>query len=148
MSIPGLSLGLRQDTAYIYIWVMKSCQAVYIGQTNCRYGVLGRAGQHVLPQGTLRQRLEEWGYDLDRVDDSILLSFPLPREPRFLGVDSAYREAVEYHVQVKLQKERVKCFPPFCIISHVSCTYPIEYTSIEMIADQIVLQFIAVYPLL
>lgn len=148
MSIPGLFLGIRQDTAYVYIWVIKSCRVVYIGQTNCRYGVLGRAGQHVLPQGTLRQRLEEWGYDLDDVDDPILLSFPLPREPQFVGIDSAYREAVEYHVQVKLQKERVKCAPPFCIISRVTCTYPTEYASLEMIADEIVSQFIEAYPLL
>lgn len=70
--------------AYIYIWFSKSTKLVYVGETNNRHGVIGRADQHVgHKKGTLYNRVYDKGYDLDEINDFILLSYPLPREKSF-----------------------------------------------------------------
>lgn len=67
--------------AYIYIWFSKSTGFVYVGETNNIKGVVGRAVQHITNDtGTLYNRIYNKGYDINQINDFILLSYPLPRE--------------------------------------------------------------------
>lgn len=110
--------------AYIYIWVSEKQKCMYIGETNDRRGTLGRAIGHLGSKGTLRQRVEErLGVRLESIDDFVLYTFPLPREDRYLGLESSYRQSIEYHVQIRLLEERGKRIPKYKIISNVKASH-------------------------
>src|SRR5690554_1395085 len=95
--------------AYIYIWVSKSYSILYVGMTNNSAGPIGRASGHFSSRGTFRKRFnEEKGIGVEKVEDMILLSFPLPKKQLFISVESSYRESVEYLVQKELQLLRGK----------------------------------------
>ena len=82
--------------AYIYIWFTKSKGLVYVGETNNKNGVIGRANQHVTSNiGTLYNCVYDEGYDLYEIEDFVLLSYPLPREKKYLSEETSYRISVE-----------------------------------------------------
>lgn len=117
--------------AYIYIWFSKSTKLVYVGETNNIHGVVGRANQHVEhSNGTLYNRIYDKGYDLDQIDDFVLLSYPLPREKRFVSEETGYRISVEYLVQKKLIGERINCPVKYSLVSNVE---PGPYTDLALI---------------
>lgn len=132
--------------AYIYIWFSKEKRIVYVGETNNINGVIGRANQHIEHgKGTLYKRIHEKGYELDEINDFILLSYPLPREKRFLSEETSYRISVEYLVQKKLIELRKNVDKPYIVISNV---VPGPYTNmkkIEIIADEISNDFVDIY---
>lgn len=132
--------------AYIYIWFSKSTRLVYVGETNNVHGVVGRANQHVgHSSGTLYHRVYDKGYDLDQIDDFILLSYPLPREKRYISEETAYRISVEYLVQKKLIENRINSPQSYTLISNVEVGPYTDLVSVQNIADNIVADFNEAY---
>jgi hypothetical protein len=87
----------------VYIWLSVKESVAYVGQTSDVCGAVGRAAQHVSRDGLLRKRLWESGYELDDIDDLLLLSYALPVDWRLADAESSGREAVEYYVQVGMR---------------------------------------------
>ncbi len=132
--------------AYIYIWFSKSTKLVYVGETNNIHGVLGRANQHVgHSTGTLYHRVYDKGYNLDQIDDFILLSYPLPREKRYMSEETSYRISVEYLVQKKLIENRINSPLKYTLVSKVETGPHTNLACIQKIADQIALDFYEAY---
>lgn len=129
--------------SYIYIWHSSKFRICYVGQTNGVMGVLGRAYQHLNPNGmsnTLRKRFEqEEGIKLEEVNDFFLFSYCLPTIAEFLSIESSYREAVEYLVQYQLIEMRT-ALPyhlKFKIISQVRTNDRVTSSNLRNIADYI-----------
>ena len=132
--------------AYIYIWFSKSTRLVYVGETNNIHGVIGRANQHVgHSNGTLYHRVYDNGYDLDQIDDFVLLSYPLPREKRYISEETAYRISVEYLVQKKLIENKINSPVKYTLVSNVEVGPHTGLASLQKIADDIVEDFSAAY---
>lgn len=132
--------------AYIYIWFSKSTKLVYVGETNNRHGVIGRADQHVEHKdGTLYHRVYDKGYDLDEINDFILLSYPLPREKKFLSEETAYRISVEYLVQKKLIENKINSSLSYILISNVEVGPYTGLKRLQNIAEEIVRDFSEIY---
>ena len=131
--------------AYIYIWFSKSTQLVYVGETNNKHGVVGRANQHVDNSGTLYNRVYDKGYDLYQIEDFVLLSYPLPREKRYLSEETSYRISVEYLVQKKLTENKIKSNTFYTLVSNVQVGPHIDLVSVQKIADEIAKDFHEVY---
>lgn len=140
-------IGYRgQLEAYIYIWFSKAYRIVYVGQTNAIYGVVERANQHVTqPCGTLYSRVYDEGLNLNDIDDFVLLSYPLPREKRFLSEDTGYRISVEYLVQKILNRKRKDVREPYKCISNVSPGPFVGMEKMLKIAEYISNDFIEIY---
>lgn len=134
-----------QIEAYIYIWFSKENGIVYVGETNNKNGVIGRAYQHVQKNGTLCERCYQKGYDLNKIDDFILLSFPLPREKRFLSEDIGYRISVEYLVQRNLIELNNQAVRKYKVISNITTGPYTNLNKIIKIADEISENFIKIY---
>jgi hypothetical protein len=134
------------NKSYIYIWVSKKHKFIYVGETNERRGTFGRARSHIGTMGTLRKQVEEkLGESLEVVDDLHLLSFQLPQESKYTGLESSYRESIEYLVQIKLIEKRVHCEPPFRIISNVRPFARTTDASIQRLSENIVVGFMNTY---
>lgn len=132
--------------AYIYIWFSKAYRIVYVGETNTVNGVVGRANQHVTqPNGTLYSRVYDEGLNLNEIDDFVLLSYPLPREKRFLSEDTGYRISIEYLVQKMLTRKRKNVSRPFKCISNVNPGPFVNVNKIIKIAESISNDFIEIY---
>lgn len=130
------------NTAYIYLWLSKNWRVVYVGQTNDVKGTLGRACGHVATDGSLRRNFEnEIGIPLEQADDLLLISYSLPKSPEYLSLETSYREAVEYLVQVKLFQIRGNLSPPFRLISKVRPNDRVTEISINEYANAIVEDF-------
>jgi hypothetical protein len=128
--------------AYIYLWISKKWRVIYVGQTNEKQGSFGRAYSHIQAQGTFRKRFEEeLGIRIEEADDLILVSYPLPQQPEYIGVESSYREAVEYLVQIKLRDIRGSVEPKFKLISKVRYTDRASNLMTEELANEIVKDF-------
>lgn len=134
-----------QLEAYIYIWFSKENGIVYVGETNNKNGVIGRANQHVCQDGTLYGRCYEKGYDINLIEDFILLSFPLPRERHFLSEDTGYRISVEYLVQHNIIEMNNRANRYYKVISNISTGPYTNYALIKKIAKEISETFIEVY---
>lgn len=145
MKYKGLSIGYKHSCAYVYIWFSKSNRILYVGQTNDKNGVIGRAVSHVTNNGTLRDRCLEYGISMDEIDDFILLSYELPNERKYISTESSYRLAVEYTVQINMHRIRGNSNPPFRVISRVTYTEPASNTEIIKIASEIVSDFKRIY---
>jgi hypothetical protein len=138
-----------QNQSYIYIWVSKTEKLVYVGQTNEKFGTLGRGYSHIQTSGTLRCRCEERvGLSLEQIEDLNLFSYPLPNEPEYISIESSYRLAVEYLVQSKLYEKRKELSPTFQIISNISTNERTSNSKVMKIADSIVEDFITNYRLI
>lgn len=132
--------------AYIYLWISKKWQIIYVGQTNDKRGSIGRAFSHIQDEGTLRQRFEEEvGVRLEQADDLILVSYPLPQEPKYFGIETSYREAIEYLVQIGLRDIRGDVEPTFQVISNIRCNDRTSSPFIRKYATEIVRNFQANY---
>ena len=132
--------------AYIYIWFSKSTKLVYVGETNNIHGVIGRAYQHVdHSAGILYHRVYDEGYDLDLIDDFVLLTYPLPREKRFISEETGYRISVEYLVQKKLIANKIKSTDNYKLISYVDVGPYTNIASIQAIAESIAIDFNEAY---
>ncbi|MEQ8924448.1 MAG: GIY-YIG nuclease family protein [Fulvivirga sp.] len=130
------------DQAYIYIWISKTHKVVYVGMTNGYTGTIGRANGHFNRTGQLRKRFNQYrGYEVNEVDDMILLSFPLPKKKEYMSVERSYREAVEYLVQKELIQIRGILNPTFDVISWVRDSPRIGNAEVRKIATQIVSSF-------
>lgn len=135
------------NKAYIYIWLSKQEQILYVGMTNSFAGTIGRAGGHFDYKGTLRKRfLERKGFYINPVTDLVLITFDLPRSKIFTTSEKSYREAVEYLVQKKLQLIRNNFNPTFEIISWVRANPRTSSRYLDLIADSIVIDFVQEYP--
>jgi len=135
------------DTAYVYIWISKKFKLVYIGMTNNSVGPIGRAEGHFNSRGTFRKRfLEETGLGIEKAFDMILLSFPLPKKREYTGVESSYRESVEYLVMKELQLQRGILVPNYDVVSWHD-RYPRRTGNLEVIrtATSIVKSFVSGY---
>lgn len=132
--------------AYVYLWLSKRHRVLYVGQTYGGQGTLGRAAQHVCPDGSLRRRFEtEVGLPLEQANDLVLLSFTLPQDQKYLSSASAYRESVEYLVQAELWDARAVCSPSFTIISKIRTSHRASEPSVQRIARDIVAEFVMIY---
>lgn len=128
----------NSSRAYVYVWISRVWRVAYVGQTAGTCGSLGRAVQHLSPGGTLRCRFEEEsGTALENVTDLELYTFKLPEEPEYFGVESSFREAVEYVVQLRLHELRSEVTPRFRLISRVRYTERAKLASIRSIAQKI-----------
>jgi hypothetical protein len=142
-----ISSAFDGTNAFVYLWISKKYQVIYVGQTNDRRGSLGRALSHVREQGTLRIRFEEEvGVKLETADDLMLVSYPLPREPEYTGEESSYREAVEYLVQIGLRDIRGNVQPKFNLISFVRTGGRVSTPLIKKYAEEITSNFLETYP--
>lgn len=134
------------NIAYVYIWFSKKYRVVYVGQTNSIRGTFGRARNHIGKRGTLRYRFEdEIGEKLEAADDLVLASYALPQEPEYIGVETSYREAIEYLVQVNLLMTRGTFIPSFKLISKVRYSDRATNALIKNYAIEIVADFAANY---
>ena len=125
--------------AYIYIWISKKHKVVYVGMTNGFTGTIGRASGHFNRKGQIRKRFAQYrGYEINDVDDMILLSFPLPKKQEFISVERSYREAVEYLVQKELTQIRGIMEPSFDIISWVRDSPRVGNSEVRRLAKEIV----------
>lgn len=132
--------------AYIYIWFTKSKGLVYVGETNNINGVIGRANQHVTSNiGTLYNCVYDEGYDLYEIEDFVLLSYPLPREKKYLSEETSYRISVEYLVQKGLIEKRIASSNPYRLISHVTPGPHTGKKSVQNIVNKIIFDFLEVY---
>lgn len=140
--------------AYIYIWFSKKYKLVYVGETNNKYGVLGRGIQHLKNEGeedseeekgTLYKRVYEKGYDIYEINDFMLLSYSLPREKRFLTKESSWRISVEFLVQHMLIEKRINVKQPYQLISSVQPGQFIDVKYANEIAESIVDDFLSIY---
>jgi hypothetical protein len=133
--------------AYIYIWVSKTFSILYVGMTNNSAGPIGRASGHFSSKGTFRKRfIEEKGIGVEKVEDMILLSFPLPKKQLFISEESSYRESVEYLVQKELQLLRGKLIPSYDVVSwHERFPRRTANTEVKKVASEIVANFESVY---
>lgn len=132
--------------AYVYVWLSKEHRIAYVGQTNNAAGTLGRAVQHVLPGGTFRFRFEEEvGLGIERAEDLILLSYPLPLGAEFTGAESSYREGIEYVVQRGLRDARMNLKPRFRLISKVTYTERAALREVQTYATKIIDRFTQTY---
>lgn len=135
------------NIAYVYIWFSKKYRVIYVGQTNSIRGTLGRARNHIGKFGTLRYRFEdEIGERLEAADDLVLASYALPQEPEYIGLETSYREAIEYLVQSDLLMARGTFIPSFKLISKVRYTDRASDAFIKRYAFEIVADFTARYP--
>lgn len=143
----GIYIGYKGTIeAYIYIWFSKATGFVYVGETKNIKGVIGRAVQHVTNEtGTLYNRIYDKGYDINQIEDFILLSYPLPREKRFLSEETSYRISVEYLVQKKLIERRKDQDNPYKIVSNVTPGPFVDLAIIQKLSDEIVDDFIDIY---
>jgi len=106
--------------SYIYIWLSKNHQVVYVGMTNRYSGTIGRADGHFNVTGTFRKRfIQNKGYNIERVTDMILLSFPLPNKKEYYSEERSYREAVEFLVHKELLRKRTKVNPTYDVVAWV-----------------------------
>ena len=138
---------IGNDQAYIYIWVSKNQQVIYVGMTNDRVGTLGRASAHLSLKGTLRKKFLEWrGFDINNSDDWKLLTFPLPKKKEYISVERSYREAIEFLVQTQLQSIRGALTPTYDIISWVRYSPRTNNIEVKKIAKKIVKDFTLKYP--
>jgi hypothetical protein len=134
------------DRSYVYIWLSKAAQAVYVGQTAGRSGSFGRGYAHFCPRGQLRRRLDrKLGVAPEDFDDFLLTSYLLPPGQEFIGPESSYREAVEYLVQTNLQLLRGGVMPGFRIISWVRANDRTSDLNVQLLAQQIADDFIQYY---
>lgn len=132
--------------AYIYIWYSKKAQCVYVGQTNERHGVLGRARSHIGSSGTLRTRVEEKiGSMIEEYDDWVLLSYKLPAKKNYISSESSYRLAVEYLVQTKIIEIRGDIEPPIKLVSNVTYSDYCNQPRVINLANEIIEEFISSY---
>jgi len=128
--------------AYIYIWYSQNYRCLYVGQTNGGTGVLGRANAHMQRDGTLRKRFNEAvGEHLENTNDWNLISAKLPLKKKYTTVESSFRLAVEYLVQIKLHGIRSELSPPFRIISTVTYTDYCSVNEVIKVSDKIVERF-------
>ncbi|MDQ2771301.1 MAG: hypothetical protein M3Y54_12465 [Bacteroidota bacterium] len=135
-----------RDRAYIYIWLSKQARAVYVGQTAGSTGSLGRGHAHFRTQGQLRRRMDQkLGVDPEDFDDFLLTSYLLPVSQEFIGPESSYREAVEYLVQSNLQQLRGGVRPGFRIISWVRSNDRTSDLGVQLLAQDIVADFLMSY---
>lgn len=133
--------------AYLYIWVSKSHNIAYVGQTNANAGTLGRAAQHVGRSGTLRQCFEnETGLRLEQIQDLTCISYRLPTSKKFTSTESSYREAVEYLVQTGILDIRAALNPPIRPISNVRYSERSPVEEVIQCANKIILSFKSMYP--
>jgi len=133
--------------AFIYLWISKKWGVIYVGQTNSSKGSFGRAFDHIKSNGTLRMRFEDQVcINLEKADDLILVSYPLPQKPEYVSVESSYREAVEYWVQIGLRNIRGKVKPRFDLISNVRAVERSSNLRTRRYADEIVKNFLEIYP--
>lgn len=134
-------------TAYIYVWVSKLYAIVYVGMTNNSAGPIGRASGHFSSRGTFRKRfIEQKGVGIEKVEDMILLSFPLPKMHLYISEESSYRESVEYLVQKELQLLRGKLSPSYDVVSwHERFPRRTANSDVKKIANEIVENFTGIY---
>ena len=141
--VGGCFIGLGRG--YIYILYTKVERQLYIGQTNERGGVIGRLADHIGSSGTFRSRLNEHGYDLDKIHDLHVFAYLLPNDPRFTGTNRTHREGVEYLVQKRLHSLRGKLNPPMKIVSFVDPKGAAEQVVVRRVADQVIEAFLGAY---
>lgn len=145
-SFSTLACSFDSANAYIYIWLSKKWKVIYVGQTNNCKGTIGRAIEHIGVDGTLRKRFKEKiGLNLEVSKDLYLLSFPLPQEKRYISLESSYRLAVEYNVQIGLRECRSSLNPVYDVISKVTYTDVASKHNVKELAEDIIQKFIKVY---
>lgn len=148
-AIPSLvSSSFDGSRAWVYVWVSKAWRVAYVGQTNGTLGTLGRAVQHLLHRdrpGFRRSFESATGASVERAADLVIVSFVLPDDRLYHTLESGYREAVEYNVQVLLQKRRVRLNPPFRIVSQVRYSPQADQRDVAGVATAIVDTFAQMY---
>jgi len=82
---------------------------------------------------------------LAEINDFILLSYPLPREKKFISDDSSYRISVEFLVQKYIIAEKYKFPGPLKLVANVVPGQFVFYPRIQKIAHSIVDDFYAIY---
>jgi hypothetical protein len=118
----------------------------YVGQTNGRLGTFGRAFEHLQVKGTLRINcINKLGEDIEEAGDLTLCSFSLPQETLFLNIESSFREAVEYLVQIGLYEKRERLVPVFRLISNVRTNERVIDYRVNLIAKNILEKFVSMY---
>lgn len=135
-----------QGRSYIYFWVSKQARVVYVGQTAERTGTYGRGYGHLQVGGTLRGRVEEaTGCELEEFNDLLLVSYRLPETPEYVGLESSYREAVEYLVHTYLLTERGNVSPTFRVIANIRTNGRTEQPAVRQLAENIATDFLRNY---
>lgn len=90
-------------------------------------------------------RVSDDRYELDGMDDLLLLSYPLPDGWRFTGTESSGREAVEYWVQVGIRDLQDEFREFLRLVSHVRPADYFDAREARRLAWGIVKDFKEVY---
>jgi hypothetical protein len=85
------------------------------------------------------------GEDIEEAGDLTLCSFSLPQETLFLNIESSFREAVEYLVQIGLYEKRERLVPVFRLISNVRTNERVIDYRVNLIAKNILEKFVSMY---
>lgn len=106
---------------FLYIACDLSEGIVYVGQTASQTGVLGRWLEHFRASNAgFRRRLAEWDEDaLDRLSGLVVVYWLLGQGREFAGLESSYREGVEYLVQVGMHRLCAELKAPLRVLSTV-----------------------------
>lgn len=93
---------------YIYLIFSRVPSALYIGQTRGGLGALGRLSQHLSQTDSntfLKRVAHRHNLEDATPSDILFLAVDLPRERRFEGRSSEYREAIEGAVHLTFLKQ-------------------------------------------
>jgi hypothetical protein len=141
--------------SFIYFIYSKSHRVCYVGQTANDLGPIARLVQHFKGEekdnrekGTFNKQLyNATGKSLFMINDLEFYFHLLPDERIFFSSETTYRNAVEYMVQSKLLtlvalEPSPRSLPILNFISRVCPTSASNETKINLIADEIALNFV------
>jgi hypothetical protein len=131
----------------VYVGCSKEARIAYVGQTAGSGGVLGRWSHHLSSvASSFWRRVEERGEcDPQAVSDLAIFAAELGPETYWNGIESSYREAVEYLVQARLWAVCGDLVPYLRIISEVRANDTCELDFVRERAAAIFREFLSWY---
>ena len=126
---------------YVYLIFSQFPKAFYIGQTRGGLGALGRLSQHLSQTDSntfLKRVAQRHGLENTTPSDIIFLAIDLPRERRFEGSSSEYREAIEGAVHLIFLKQLCSTGLSVPLVSNYRINGYSRHLDIELLAEDIV----------
>lgn len=133
------SSAVTRSGGIVYVACDLEERVAYVGQTVGRYGVLAHWFQHFSdPESEFRRRLNDWDEDAFTRLCHLVVAYWFLRDTReFAGLESSYREGVEYLVQVGLNTLGVTKKPALRLISSVQSNPTVHFPIVTDAAEQI-----------
>lgn len=127
----------------VYVGCSKKTHIAYVGQTSGSGGLITRWAQHLgVTTSSFWRRVEERGdCSADNISDLMIFAVELGEESLWNGVESSYREAVEYLVQVAIRQFCGDLVPYLRVISHVRANETCSLGFVRERAEGVVADF-------